>query len=820
MARSLLPRSWSIARTKQRGLAAGFVHKSAVRRSLFRTAVVLAMLAGLVSPSSPGAAASTPSTTSQSAPDNLSGTWYMTDTWTTGGGVATDETVENQTRPGIYTVSHESDAGSITTDVPISRTSFYYWSCDNVGTYSQSNESACQSGYFDSFWHLDFSTNPYTATGKALGYNKEGALLASARFTAHFVPSTAADTTTTTTDETISGYVLNDCGCEVIGGVPILVKGMASDGTAVTETDKSADADGSWSVQVPPGRYTAGPTKDGSDFDLPAFDPEPTAPLTVTTSNVENVDFHTCAGDSSTSGSSDEANGSGGAGTSRQLGLTGGRRPLLTRTADGASNDVVSGCKSLYTLTVGTELPSGPIVDASRLARYATQPGNDYRGSNTYIGAFLETPPVSWFWATSNEYPECMDPTLIEHLNLTHVKVEWYSELYGESLGAATIKLLWDQSVNDPNVTVLGSPIVTQDDLVKVWHWSYEGERGTCSEQREVPVLAYPETDGTSFTVLLAWGIPFTGPGISEDVTPGLITRAWLKVIGLLPAVGKKIYNAAVKKWGTLTPAVREFIEICIIMATTKGLGTLVKMAPAAIEGLVGEKLTEAELAALVRWAGFAEIMEQVHTVGEWVAYLNGFGGSYPIPAEVIRGQFTTANGIEAEVGGKKRLIAGNTVLGLSTVATNFPTIKLQVQRRAYQEAATLLPWKGTARGDGDTPSVYNQFPSKPAYQVNIPAEAGQYASGQESSFKALWDDTTNLPWVSNTVSWYITLTPGEGEGGEDGAATNRGVPLGNNFKYEQAEAPAPKCSGTGGADALHADTNDTICWEFWDGKP
>ena len=191
MARSLVPGPWLGPRRGRRRTGAAWP-TSTGRRALFRTAVVLAVLASLVSPTGPGAAASVTTTTSDTAPGNLSGTWYMTDTWTTGGGVSTDTTVVNQTSAGVYTVYHASDASSITTDVPISGSSFYYWSCNGGGTYSQSDESACQTGWFDTTWNLDLSTNPYTAKGTAQGFNQLGTLLASGTFTAYFVPATEA----------------------------------------------------------------------------------------------------------------------------------------------------------------------------------------------------------------------------------------------------------------------------------------------------------------------------------------------------------------------------------------------------------------------------------------------------------------------------------------------------------------------------------------------------------------------------------------------------------------------------------------------------
>jgi hypothetical protein len=70
-----------------------------------------------------------------------------------------------------------------------------------------------------------------------------------------------------------------------------LVAGMASDGSAVSVTAVSASTTGAWSVSVPEGSYTAGPTLDGTSFD-PAgqFSPREQA-VAVGSENVAGVDF-------------------------------------------------------------------------------------------------------------------------------------------------------------------------------------------------------------------------------------------------------------------------------------------------------------------------------------------------------------------------------------------------------------------------------------------------------------------------------------------------------------------------------------------------
>jgi hypothetical protein len=96
-------------------------------------------------------------------------------------------------------------------------------------------------------------------------------------------------------DESVSGTVSNevcgDGGCTHPGdgGVKVLVTGTDSDGNAVSTAAVSA-ADGSWSVMVPAGSYTAGPSKDGTTFGPPGFTPSSQA-VTVSTQDVTGVDF-------------------------------------------------------------------------------------------------------------------------------------------------------------------------------------------------------------------------------------------------------------------------------------------------------------------------------------------------------------------------------------------------------------------------------------------------------------------------------------------------------------------------------------------------
>ncbi len=103
------------------------------------------------------------------------------------------------------------------------------------------------------------------------------------------------DPTYSSTEYTVSGSVTNkvcgssSCTYPADSGVTVLVTGTASNGNAVNQSAVSA-AVGSWSAQVPPGSYTAGPTQDGSTFGPPGFTPASQA-VTVSDQDVTGVDF-------------------------------------------------------------------------------------------------------------------------------------------------------------------------------------------------------------------------------------------------------------------------------------------------------------------------------------------------------------------------------------------------------------------------------------------------------------------------------------------------------------------------------------------------
>ena len=103
----------------------------------------------------------------------------------------------------------------------------------------------------------------------------------------------------------VDGSACSPPACPGVGGVNLLVTGTNDDGSAVSATAVSAPTTGAWSVTVPAGSYTAGPSQDGSTFGPPgAFKPA-SQPVAVNTSDVPGINFTqvVCHANTSTSDS-------------------------------------------------------------------------------------------------------------------------------------------------------------------------------------------------------------------------------------------------------------------------------------------------------------------------------------------------------------------------------------------------------------------------------------------------------------------------------------------------------------------------------------
>jgi len=105
-------------------------------------------------------------------------------------------------------------------------------------------------------------------------------------------------------DVTLSGTVTGQtcdatqCASAGFDGQLIVATGRDIDGAPITKKATS-DTSGDWSMTLPAGSYTVGPSTDGVTIDGAAFDPQEKA-VNATSGDVSNIDFVTCAGSAKT----------------------------------------------------------------------------------------------------------------------------------------------------------------------------------------------------------------------------------------------------------------------------------------------------------------------------------------------------------------------------------------------------------------------------------------------------------------------------------------------------------------------------------------
>jgi hypothetical protein len=599
----------------------------------------------------------------------------------------------------------------------------------------------------------------------------------------------------------VGGVVYGRPGCscspEAVGGVPVLVTGTATNGKAVKATAVSKVGTGKWSLRLPAGSYTAGPTLDGKTFAGPVFTPA-THPVVLANGPSWGNDFVACLQGSSAGPSSEN--------------LTEGRMLPAARVAAGARFPTAAQCQSVYTVTLSGGLPQGPIVDPSRLARHATTYGPHYKSANNLVGALAKALP--WNWA-EHQYPACFD----EEASEAHEghSVEWYSYILGQGLGKVTLKLLWSwaprQAGQPLEVTPIGPVVRKPYPLTKVYQWLdvQTRQKGSCQEPGDSKIMAAVQTDGTSFTMEVVWGFGFPSvTGVKGGEPPGVIERRIVPLLDNFGPWGKKLHQSFDK----LTPGQKFQVVTTISMFSLLAamhivVAPLVALAPAA---LAAAGVSAAEAEALVETADVLELLHKAHSVSEALEVLNAFGGSYPIAAAIVRGEFSLERGELVTANHMDYYVGGKTTLALSVVSTKFPSVALLVQRRSYPENfSRLLPWANNPLPYGNV-SIANTFSQNPAasYLVNVLANPGAYASGQPSAYDAMWADTAQLPRLRDAV----TMTGGPYP------ADKNGVSWAGLRKEVQDEAIVPACKvDINHSDQLETASDNTICWRMNDGS-
>ncbi len=581
------------------------------------------------------------------------------------------------------------------------------------------------------------------------------------------------------------------CSQKGLPGLTVLVTGKTSDGGAVAETDRSG-SDGSWSVKVPSGSYTAGPTLDGSTFAGPVFDPEKKVDLSA---NASGVDFRVCAG----------ATGAAGPASSVSHGV---RAPAGVASAAGASFGP-SLCKSQYTVSVSAAIPLRMMVDPSPQARYHINNFSaGYNDEVHWISAAVHNNTLRRLLLLDPEYPNCFDDPQVEELTKNHVNVEWYSYIRpGSSLGKVNVPVAWNQGTKE--AYVVQAPTEQTYSMTRVFEYRYtlDGHTttGQCQETNEVPMvyMAVAGGDGAAgaagrlapneFTIIAAWAFPFVGPGKLAPEAHGI--GAYLA--GLAGGLGAAVYE----KYESLSAPTRALIDLVAAVLLTKGFTTALEAAP----GVMANFAKGAR--SLEHWfAGAASVIELHHLAGipgEAAGILTGFmAAGYPVMAAVVRGKFHTEFQPYTLPNGTK--FVKTTTLALSAMSTRFPSVKVTVARNAYPNPDSskgvkqgLLPWH-TALFSDPVRTQNGTFGNNPPFLIsNIASNGHNYSSGS-AAVQSVLEDTSQTPAVSDSMK--------EAE-------------LASGFAAEQAEAPDPACT-ISSDDVPRASSDRTICWLFKDGRP
>jgi hypothetical protein len=768
------------------------VLKTSGRRSPFTTlVVVLAVLASLFPTTGPGAVAS--ATTTIGETPNVSGSWVMANKWTLNGGVAGDTTVLKETSPGVYTAEHASDPGSITTDVPISEGSFYYWSCDSVGIYNQSNESSCPSGWFSETWNLDLSKIPYTAKGTFEGYNVQGTLLAAGTFTAYLASGPAS----------VAVSISPPSSTVAIGekvSVTVTVKAGPRNLTSLTLSNGLNLSPKGIAVvsQAPPGL---------SGFALAAF-------------------------------------------ASRKFvfGLMGAKAGTVEIKAFAYESDAPShvhgsayarlsvGDISDYTINMQASIPQDIVVDPSTAAHFNTTADNGPEGfpkesTISQVGQVVKTLALL---GKEPEFPECLPVAEVAEDTEKHMESEWYSYYVGAtSLGKVSVPLQWDETTQQ--VTLEDSLSFTTYDLTRVFKYRlghvvlvprgkflirtvvYDTQVEECTEKVPVKMLVAPVAGGDglevgtgtpddAFTIVAAWEFPFAPLGVAVNPEPGFWERFEKKYGPSLDKVFGEGFYAKYKPY--LSTTLWSIVFGVTLLIESGGLAALLK-APALLEKLLTftraaqmpAKLISQlkEFAAIAHVAG--EAGEYAHTASttreliEELFQILGFmeveSGPYPVMSAVIRGKFTTEYGHGTPYA---------TLLGVSVRTTKFPNFWLTVSRKTQPASAgsTVQPFNGVLpwpeHVGAEPVSTHNPFAANPAGLVNDSQNNHRSYNSGEADVENVIGDTSQLPAVTKSIRDDANLDSG--------------------FGAEQAEAPDPACDADG-----EATDDSTICWLIEDGS-
>ena len=608
---------------------------------------------------------------------------------------------------------------------------------------------------------------------------------------------------------TVSGFVYgqacgeDSCSQKGIGGITVLVTGTANNGTSVSETDETDAEDGSWSVLVPAGSYTAGPSDDGETFSGPAFDP-PTLPVTAASAAVTDVNFTECTP------SSADANATGGSADAGDV-----RRGQAIPRANG-SQFTEAMCKTAYTVTLSARIPQKTIVDPSLAAPYQLSgvPGNHegYHSTTNKLGVLLYRRFLDSALETYPKYPACFDKEKLKELASERYTFRWYSYISGGSLGSITVPLLWNQWAQ--KVYYNGPVSSAGGTLTRTWvyfaqgsgkHHSYEDE---CHVTAQISPLFFAlpggndpngQVAGNAFTIIALWNVPFEPSG--AEVAPDTSAEAFLKSI-----VGDELGENVVKAYESLPWFLHFSFGYALLDGGVQALEGGAKLAtklPSAVKAATNI-VQSLEVAGNI-----AEKLHNFHTVWDVSKWPGSLAGAvamlgknhYPLMGAVIRGNFLSTYTSDDPKDANRHI--KTSTLALSVKSTSFPDITLQLTRAAkspnnFNDCPVQngpLPWANTSSVFTDTACLVtsNPFTGNPADM--IVKNTKSYTSGK-GAVESIVADTSQLSAIGTEIKDQASLQEG--------------------FGNDQGLVAAPSCTNTGVA----TNRNNTICWVFRDGRP
>jgi hypothetical protein len=616
---------------------------------------------------------------------------------------------------------------------------------------------------------------------------------------------------------TISGRVYSSSACSCsqtpIADGKILVSGKTSDGTALSQTALT-DADGDWSVMVPNGSYTAGPSLDGSTFaELPSFDPE-TRAITVSGADVPNQDFVTCI--------QQPADSSVGTDVRR------GGDP----SASVASAPPSQQCVSQYKITLKASIPQSVIVDPSKAAHYRVDPTDTNPGFNDtdyWFSHYLRATRITRELSSLPTFPDCeaFPNSRVEQLTRENATIRWFSQIVGKTqLGSATVTLAWNQSLK--KMQFVSGPTIVTGKMTRTWRWDLEEpgkkpELGSCSLTEPVsvkfaPVLSSAAGAGgqlkpSDFTLIATWDFPFDPEGLRVDTADTTIAQ--------------RIYNLSneFSEWIESHPKAKFVYETGSMIVEAFAVGKLLHALKAfALASDIAYFAGEAPAIALRSMGKAIDVAHEVHQAKDVFEAIGIIGGAlgfgeesgpgYPLMSAVVRGHFETTPTDYGKVEGAHDvygtgLLPTRTTLAVSAATTDFPNIGLTIARTAKQNPNSsvetysgLLPWRTTV-GLRNAGSLYvnndgtKGFGGEPSYLINNSADES-YAYGYDALDRLLNEFEHMLP-VQTTLREDHTLVTTE------------------RFPKENDLAPAPSCTTT--AKVPQPLSLRTICWQFTDGE-